>query len=48
MVIMSTQCQHKEIHKGTWIARDHNTFNQIDHVIINESKRDLIENVRTM
>jgi hypothetical protein len=48
VVIMSTQFQHKEIHKGTWIAPDHNTINQIDHVIINASKKDLIEDLRTM
>ncbi|PNF27457.1 hypothetical protein B7P43_G12954 [Cryptotermes secundus] len=48
MVIMSTQFQHKEIHKGTWRAAEHNTVNQIDHVIINASKKDLTEDVRTM
>jgi hypothetical protein len=48
MVVMSTQFQHKEIHKGIWTAPNHNTVNQIDHVIINASKKDLIEDVRTM
>ena len=48
MIVMSTQFEHKRIHKGTWISPDHNTINQIDHVAINANKRDIIEDVKTM
>jgi hypothetical protein len=45
MTIMSMQFQHKLIHKGTWISRDGRTVNQIDHVMINSNKKELIEDV---
>jgi hypothetical protein len=48
MTIMSAQFQHKFIHKGTWISSDENTVSQIDHVMINSSKKELIEDVRSM
>jgi hypothetical protein len=48
MTIMSTQFQHKLIHKGTWISPDENTVNQIHHVMINSSKKELIEDVRAV
>jgi hypothetical protein len=44
---MSTQFQHKLIHKGTWISSDENTVNQIDHFMINSSK-ELIKDVRSI
>ena len=46
--IMSTQFQHKKIHKGMWLAPDQRTLNQIDHVMISNEKKELIEDVRTM
>ena len=46
--VMSTQFQHKKIHKGTCLAPDQMTLNQIDHVLINSEKKELIEDVRTM
>jgi len=46
--VMSTQFQHKKIHKGTWLAPDQMTRNQIDDVLINSEKKELIEDVRTM
>jgi len=46
--VISTQFQHKKIHKGTWLAPDQMTLNQTDHVLINSEKQELIENVRTM
>ena len=45
---MSTQFQHRRIHKGTWLASDHATLNPIDHVLINIKKKDLTEDVRAM
>jgi len=46
--VMSTQFQHKKIHKGTWLAPDQRTLNQIDHVMISNEKKELMEDVRTM
>jgi len=46
--VMSTQFQHKKIHKGTWLAPDQRTLNQIDHVMISSEKKELVEDVRTM
>ena len=48
LIIMSTQFMHKRIHKGTWISPDQTTLNQIDHVLINFNKKDMIEDVRSM
>jgi len=48
LTVMSTQFQHKKIHKGTWLAPDQMTLNQIDHVLITSKKKELIEDVRTM
>ena len=48
LTVMSNQFQHKNIHKGTWLAPDQMTLNQIDHVLINSKKKELIEDVRTM
>ena len=45
---MSTQFQHKKIHKGIWLAPDQRTLNQIDHVMISDEKEELIEDVRAM
>ena len=39
MTVMSTQFQHKTIHKGTWILPDLTTVNQIDHILINAKKK---------
>jgi hypothetical protein len=46
--VMTTQFQHKKIHKGTSLAPDQMTLNQIDHVLINSVKKELIEYVITM
>lgn len=48
LTVMSTQFQHKIIHKGTWLAPDQLTLNHIDHILINNKKKDLIEDVRSM
>jgi endonuclease/exonuclease/phosphatase family metal-dependent hydrolase len=48
LIVISTQCQHKNIHKETWRSPDHNTINQIDHVIVNQNKKEVIEDVRSL
>ena len=48
LTVMSTQFQHKKIHKGTWLAPDQMTLNQTDHVLITSKKKELIEDVRTV
>jgi hypothetical protein len=48
LTVMSTQFQHKRIHKGTWLVPDQMTLNQIDHILINSKKKDLIEDVRSL
>ncbi|VDP20660.1 unnamed protein product [Schistosoma margrebowiei] len=45
-VIGGTTFLHKRIHKATWISPDHITENQIDHIVINKSRR-IMEDVRT-
>jgi hypothetical protein len=34
MTISSTYFENKDIHKATWVSPDGNTFNQIDHCLI--------------
>jgi hypothetical protein len=48
MIVMSMQFEHKQIHKGTWVSADQNTINQIDHVLINTNKKEIIEDVRSL
>ena len=45
---MSTQFQHKQIHKGTRISPDQNTINQTDQVLININKKEVNEDVRSL
>jgi len=48
MVVASTFFQHKNIHKGTWKSPDTLTLNQIDHVVVNNNKKQMIRDVRTL
>jgi hypothetical protein len=48
MVVMSTNFQHKRIHKIAWLSPDQNTARHIDYIIINANKRWVIEDVRSM
>jgi len=48
MVVASTFFQHKNIHKGTWISPDTLILNQINHVLVNNNKKQVIEDVRTL
>jgi uncharacterized membrane protein YfhO len=45
---MSTNFQHKRIHKITWLSPDQSTASQIGHIIINANKKGVIEDVKTM
>jgi endonuclease/exonuclease/phosphatase family metal-dependent hydrolase len=45
---MSTQFQHTTIHKGTWTSPDFTTVNQIDHILINTTKKRTVQDVRTL
>ena len=38
MIIMSTQFQHKQIHKGNWRSPDYNIINETVHVLVNQNK----------
>ena len=38
MTVMTTQFQHKIIHKGTWISPDLTTVNQTDYINTNKEK----------
>jgi len=48
MVVVSTFFQHKNIHKGTWISTDTLTLNQIDNVLVCNSKKQMIQDIRTL
>jgi len=48
MVLMSTNFQHKRIHKITWLSPDQNTASQIYRIIINANKKGVIEDVSSM
>jgi len=48
MVIANTFFQHKNIHKGTWISPDTLTLNQIDHVLVSNNKKQMIQEARTL
>jgi hypothetical protein len=47
MVVASTLFNHKYISKITWISPDGQTFNQIDHLLINARHVSNVMDVRT-
>lgn len=46
MFLISTNFQHKKIYTGTWTSLDHQTVNQINHVMVSKEKMRLIHDVR--
>jgi len=48
MLVMGTQFQQKQIHKGNWRSPDYNIINQTDHVLVNQNKEEAIEDVRSL
>jgi hypothetical protein len=47
MVVASTLFNHKNIHKMTWRSPDGQTFNQIDHLLIDARHVSNVMDVRT-
>jgi hypothetical protein len=47
LTVMSTQFQHKTIHKGSWILPDLTTVNQINHILTrtNTNKKNTVQDV---
>jgi hypothetical protein len=43
LVIVGSLFPHKDIHKATWVALNHRTFNQIDNVAISKKWRSLLD-----
>ena len=41
MFLISTNFQHTKIHIGTWTSPDHQTINQIDHVMVSKEKNEI-------
>jgi hypothetical protein len=47
MFLISTNFQNEKIHIGTWTSTDHQTINQIVHVMVSKEKIRLIHYVRS-
>ena len=45
--LISPNFQHKKIPNGTWISPDHQTLNQINHVVVSKGKMRLLHDVRS-
>jgi hypothetical protein len=48
VMIISTQFQHKQMHKATQVSLDQTTIKQTDHVLVNANKKDIIQNISSM
>ena len=47
MVVASTLFNHKDIHKMTWRSPDGQTYNQIDHLLIDARHVSNVMDIRT-
>jgi hypothetical protein len=47
LVVKSTMFPHRKIHKYTWTSPEGNTYNQIDHVLIDKRRHSNILDVRS-
>jgi hypothetical protein len=47
MVIGSTMFEHRDIHKMTWRSPDGNTFNEIDHLLIDARHQSNLMDIKT-
>jgi hypothetical protein len=45
--LISTIFQHRKIRTAKWLSPDHQTLNQIDHVMVSKGKMRLIYDVRS-
>jgi hypothetical protein len=45
---MSTQFQHQQIYKATWISPNETILNQIDHSFVNANKKEVSQNIKSM
>ena len=44
IIIMSTQFQHKQLYKPTWISPHETIINQTDRVFVNANKKEVSQN----
>jgi len=47
MIIGGSLFPHKDIHKATWVAANHHTSNQIDHITISKKWRRSLLDMRS-
>ena len=48
LIVKSTKCLHRNIHKYTWTSPDGITHNQIDHVLVDKRRQSSIIDVRSL
>ena len=46
LIVKSTTFPHRNIHKQTWASPDDQTYNQIDHILIDKRRQSSILDIR--